>query len=87
MIDWWLAYNIAIGLGLLIVGGWAFDTRRTMARILRLARLNSYDLPTEEIELPPTMRVGPRLEEFGPGKPVPHGTQDPDWRPGLPIRR
>lgn len=69
--NWWLAYNIAIGLGLLIALAWAYDARRMWKRVVRMARLHSYDLPTEEIELPPTMRVGPRLEEFGPGKPMP----------------
>jgi hypothetical protein len=60
--DFWLAYQIALGVGLVIVGAWAFDTKRTMDRILKLARLRHsdlYDPPTEEIPTTPFMRIGP----------------------------
>ena len=30
-----------------------------------------FDPPTKELYIAPTMRIGPRFEEFGPGKPVP----------------
>lgn len=64
----WLAYNIALGVGLVIVGAWAYNAHRHVEKGYR----GSYeDPPTEEIPCPATMRIGPRLEEFGPGKPVP----------------
>jgi hypothetical protein len=68
--DWELAYQIVLGLGLILVGAWSFDARRLRTRILRLMQMQDGP-PTEEIELPPTMKISPRLEEFGPGKPLP----------------
>lgn len=68
--NWWLAYQIATGLGLILALAWAYDARRLWAKASRLFEMRDGP-PTEEIELPPTMRIAPRLEEFGPGKPVP----------------
>ena len=67
--NWWLAYNIAVGVGLFIALAWAFDARRYGRKAYRL--LSWREQPTEEIPPLPTMRIGPRLEDFGPGKPVP----------------
>ena len=67
--NWWLAYNIAIGVGLLFTLAWAFDAHRYGRKAYRLVSYR--EQPTEEIPLPATMRIGPRLEDFGPGKPMP----------------
>jgi hypothetical protein len=80
--NWELAYQIVIGLGLILVGAWSFDARRLRIRILRLMQMQDGP-PTEEIELPPVhwhdeldagseLRLdGVRLEDLGPGKPMP----------------
>jgi hypothetical protein len=72
--DLWLAYQIALGVGLAIALAWAFDAHRYGRKAYRL--VSHREMPTEEIELPPTMRIGPRLEDLGPGKPLPW----PDYR-------
>jgi hypothetical protein len=76
--NWELAYQIVIGLGLILVGAWSFDARRLRIRILRLMQMQDGP-PTEELELPPTMKIAPRLEEFGPGKPVPRVKYRNSW--------
>jgi hypothetical protein len=69
-VNWSLAYDIALAIALVVTFAWAFDARRLMLRALRLVEMRDGP-PTEEMQLPPTMRIGPRAEDFGPGKPVP----------------
>jgi hypothetical protein len=91
--DWQLAFNIVIGLGLILVGAWSFDARRLRTRILRLMQMQDGP-PTEEIELPRRIDVDyPALddfesgsvrgylnpEDFGPGKPVPRVKYRNSW--------
>jgi hypothetical protein len=87
--DWQLAFNIVIGLGLILVGAWSFDARRLAHKACRL--LVYREQPTEEIELPAwTGAGGPEdftsarsatlnFEDFGPGKPVPKVKYRNSW--------
>lgn len=59
----WLAYNIALGVGLLIVGAWAYNAHRHVEKGYR----GTYeDPPTEEIPCPATMKIGPRMPTEAP---------------------
>jgi hypothetical protein len=73
--NWELAYQIVIGLGLILAGAWSFDARRLAHKACRL--LVYREQPTEEIELPEFEHV--RLEDFGPGKPVPRVKYRNSW--------
>jgi hypothetical protein len=54
--DWELAYQIVLGLGLILVGAWSFDARRLRIRILRLMQMQDGP-PTEEIILPTSFPI------------------------------
>lgn len=63
----WLAFNIVLVVGLVIALAWAYDARRLAHRACRV--LVYQDQPTEEIELPATMKIGPKLQAFDPWPP------------------
>jgi hypothetical protein len=50
--NWWLAFNIALVLLVILALAWAYDARRLFARSMRLLEMRDGP-PTEEIELPP----------------------------------
>jgi hypothetical protein len=59
--NWWLAYNIALVLLVIVALAWAYDGRRLIIRAMRLLEMRDGP-PTEEIELPPTTRIAPRVK-------------------------
>jgi hypothetical protein len=87
--NWCLAYNVAVTLGLIVALAWAFDARRLVAKSMRLLEMRDGP-PTEEIQLPPTMEIGPKIpevnlswwpmEDLGPGKPLPAVTPKRSFR-------
>jgi hypothetical protein len=50
--NWWLAYNIALLLLVIVALAWSYDARRFVVRAMRLLEMRDGP-PTEEIELPP----------------------------------
>lgn len=71
--NWWLAYNIALGVGLVIALAWAYEARKYAGKACRLVL--RHEQPTEEIPLlraGTTMKVGQayrvesKLEDFWP---------------------
>lgn len=60
----WLAYNIALGVGLAIALAWAYDARKYAEKACRLVL--RHEQPTEEIQLPATMKIGPTPEWWPP---------------------
>lgn len=81
----WLAYNIALGVGLLIVGAWAYNAHRHVKKGYR----GSYeDPPTEEIPCPATVKIGPRVDQTADIVAYVQGTRvEPQIIPWPPERR
>lgn len=63
-----LAFDILVILGITLALAWSYSAHKLAEKGYK-GRYE--DPPTEEIPCPATMKIGPRLEEFGPGKPLP----------------